>query len=447
MASLKQILVTLSVLLVGGGIWMALDERAGVYLLNSGLPIPADLRSIVVSPAPSSQSGGAVLPRVSGPSSRRGHGGGDGGYLRPSIVVAGEVGTAVTRNRMRAIGTGEAQRSVAVHPDVTGIVEAVAFASGDQVAIGDMLASLTTANEELAIDRARIALAAAEEKVVRLERLEASRAASSVEVTDAGRERENAALDLRAAQIALEKRRITAPIAGRVGIVSVDTGDLVTSQTLITTIDDRTRLKVIFFTPESFVRELRIGAPIEAVSTARPEKIHTGRISAIDSRVDEASRTLRTEATIDNPADELRPGMSFSLTLAFEGETLLAVDPLAVQWERSGPIVWKIMGDTVAKTPVLIVERTIDRVLVTSDGLNEGDRIVVEGLQSLRDGGKVAIQNAPASPRDGVQVPAAERTPGTAPSSGKDAGIARSGEGAPTAATPGRASDAGALVR
>lgn len=419
MAFLKQLLVTLVVIIVGLGLWISLDARAGAYVLNAGLPLPGPVRDLIasLSPEPVEERAGAT------PVGR----GGRGGSARPTIVVADTVDMSVTRNRMRAIGTGEAERSVSVYPDVTGIIETVPFKSGDRVAVGDTLADLENDAEELAVDRARIAVAAAEEKLARVERLEASRSITAVEVTSAGRELENARLDLRAAEIALAKRRIVAPIAGRVGIVSVDTGDLVNNTTLITTIDDRSRLKVNFYTPETFVQELAIGQPIEAVSTARPEKTYQGVISAIDSRLDEASRTLRTEATIDNPEDELRPGMSFAMTLSLEGERLLSVDPLSVQWERNGPVVWKIEGDVATKRAVRIVERNIDRVLVTSETLKEGDTVAVEGVQALREGAKVQIQNAPKAAPD--EAPSAEGTPRT-PAGSAGAGAPASAEAA-----------------
>jgi RND family efflux transporter MFP subunit len=405
MALLKQILVTLVVLLVAAGLWVRFDSRAAPYL--AGLPLPAPLASLVAAIAPTPVK--EVAATGGGDAASGGGRAGRGGGGRPTIVVADRVDTSLTRNRMRAIGTGEAQRSVTVYPDVTGIIETVPFKSGDTVAVGDVLANLQDDTEEVAVERARIAIQAAEAKIERVERLQASRAITAVEVTDARRELDNARLDLRAAEVELAKRRIVAPIAGRVGIVSVDTGDLVSNQTVITTIDDRSKIKVIFFTPETFVQNLTIGAPIEAVSTARPEKVHTGVISAIDSRLDEASRTLRTEAVIDNPEDELRPGMSFAMTLVLPGETLLAVDPLSVQWERNGPIVWTIKdGNKVEKTAVRIVERNIDRVLVASETLREGDLVVVEGVQALREGGTVEIQN---SAEPGITPPAGEEKP------------------------------------
>ncbi|KQT45153.1 RND transporter [Aureimonas sp. Leaf454] len=404
MGFLKQILVTILVIVVGGAGWMALDARPGQALLAADLPLPGFVRTGItaISAEPKQETIGATRSPAGGP-----RGGG------AAVVVAGQVEEAQTRTRMRAIGTGEAERSVTVYPDVSGIIQTVPFKSGDAVAAGDVLAVLENETETVAVERARLALDAAEEKVERVARLQASRAVTAVEVTDAARERENARLDLRGAEIALGKRTIRAPFDGRVGIVGVDTGDLVTGQTLIATVDDRTRLKVNFYTPEAFVQELAIDGPIEAQSVARPDKTYPGRITALESRLDEASRTLRSEATIENPNDELRPGMSFAINLALAGERFLAVDPLAVQWERSGPIVWTINGSDVAKTPVRIVERTIDKVLVASDTLKAGDSVVVEGLQSVREGGKVEVQNRVA-PVGSPTADAGSKTPAAA---------------------------------
>lgn len=418
MAFLKQLLVTLLVLLGASAAYLKFDPSAARWILESDIALTPAIRSAVVWLAPEAANP-EMETRAELP------GGGRAGADRDNNaapVVAGEVTTGSTRTRMRAIGTGDAARSIVVYPDNTsGIVAEIGVGSGEKVEEGEILVRLERASEEIAVERARIALDAAEDKVTRFERLRKSNTLSAVEVDTIIRERETARLDLRSAEIALGKRDIRAPIAGRVGIVSVDKGDLVGSQTVIATVDDREQLKVIFYTPESFVQELQVGTPVQAVSTARPDNTYQGHISAIDSRLDETSRTLRTEATINNADDALRPGMSFTVTLSLEGETFLSLDPIAVVWERTGPIVWKIVDGKARKAPVRIVERSIDRVLVASDALEVGDLVVVEGLQSVRAGGTVEIQatggpelsGAQASPRSAAPTPSADNAPAT----------------------------------
>lgn len=415
MGFLKQIFVTILVLAVAGAAYIKFDPSAGRSLLASDLPLPDPLRSAILWIAPEA---GEPAPEIATGEGQRSGGRRRGGGA--TMVVSAPVTTGSTRTRMRSIGTGEAARSVVVHPDNTaGIIEEVVVQSADMVEEGTVLVRLERASEELAVDRARLALEAAEDKVARFERLQKANTLSAVEVTDVTRERDNARLDLRSAEIALGKRDIRAPISGRVGIIAVDRGDLVSTDTVIATVDDREHLKVIFYTPESFVQQLAIGTPVEAVSTARPDTVYEGEITAIDSRLDEASRTLRTEARIENGSDDLRPGMSFSVSLSLEGETFLSVDPISVVWERTGPIVWKIVDGKAQKASVRIVERTIDRVLVASDDLAAGDSVVVEGLQSVREGGAVeSINDGPAP--DGAAPAAPVPSASTAPKSGGD---------------------------
>ncbi|MBO0663995.1 efflux RND transporter periplasmic adaptor subunit [Jiella sp. MQZ9-1] len=412
MAIVRQILVTVIVLIGMGAAYLKLQPAAGQALLASGLSLPDPMRRAITWLAPA--------PRDVATATRSGrgrHGFADG----PQLVVANPVETGRTRTAMRAIGTGEAARSVTVYPDnTTGIIERVAVKSGDQVAAGEPLVVLEHTTEELAVDRARIALDAAEAKLSRYQTLNKSRTISSVEVNDVLRERDNAKIDLRSAELALAKRTIRAPIAGRIGIVSVNVGDLVNTQTVIAKVDDRQEIKVVFYTPESFVSELKIGAPVRAVPTAQPDKTFNGHISAIDSRLDEASRTLRTEAMIDNSADSLRPGMSFTVSLSLDGEEYLSVDPLSVVWERNGPLVWKIVDGKAQKAPVTIVERNIDRVLVASQALKVGDPVVVEGLQSMRPGVKVRIEGQTPETQSPVAGAAGRRQDAAKAETGQD---------------------------
>lgn len=393
----KQGVVTLAVVAIAGAAWIRLDPSVGAALTAEDGPLPAALHPIVaaIAPAPTTRVG----PTRGG---------------RPTVeplVVVDAARPSVTRDRLRAVGTGEAERSVAVYPDAAGIVTAVGVRPGTLVSEGDVLARLESADQELAVERARIALQAAEEQLQRYRSLSSSAAVTAVQLQEVERALQTARLDLRAAEIALERRSILAPIGGRVGLTSIDTGALVGNSTLIATIDDRARLKVAFNAPEGFVSELAVGQPVSALPTTRTGTVYEGEISAIDSRIDEASRTLRVEALLDNEADDLRPGMSFSIELALPGQEFLSVDPLAVQWERAGPYVWVVRDDAAEKAGVRIVERNVDRLLVASEDLADGDAVVVEGIQSLREGVTVRVRDLDGA--SGVEGPPVADVPGS----------------------------------
>ena len=181
-----------------------------------------------------------------------------------------------------------------------------------------------------------------------------------------------------------------APIDGVIGIVGVSVGDNVTNTTAIVSLDNRSQLLVDFWAPERFVAAVRPGMPVEAKSVSRPGQVFQGTVEAVDSRVDQASRTIRIRAKIDNPDDVLRAGMSFAVAMRFPGDSYAAVNPLAVQWDGEGSFVWQIVDNKSVKTRVTIVQRNSDQILVEAP-LKEGDVVAVEGLQRVREGGTVEI--------------------------------------------------------
>jgi RND family efflux transporter MFP subunit len=197
----------------------------------------------------------------------------------------------------------------------------------------------------------------------------------------------------------LRRRAIVAPIDGIAGIVAINLGDNVTTQSSIVTLDDRSEILVDFWAPERFVTAIRPGMAVEASSISRPGQVFAGKVETIDNRVDSASRTIRVRARIDNKADVLRAGMSFAVSMRFEGETFPAVDPLSVQWDAEGAYIWKVEAEKAAKVRVAIIQRNPDLVLVRAD-LKPEDRIVTEGLQRVREGQPVRLQGAGEKPAE-----------------------------------------------
>jgi RND family efflux transporter MFP subunit len=181
-----------------------------------------------------------------------------------------------------------------------------------------------------------------------------------------------------------------APFDGIVGIVQVEPGDYVTTQSQIVTLDDRSQILVDFWVPERFAGAIKSGQPVEAIAIALPGKVFFGSVAAVASRIDRESRTLQVRAKFDNGRDELRPGMSFKVTMKFAGDSFPAVDPLAIQWSSSGAYVWKEQGGVAVKTPVRIVQRNSDWVLVDGQ-LTSGEPLVIEGVQSLREGTRIRV--------------------------------------------------------
>ncbi len=392
----KQFAICLIVIAAGVSGWAFLVPGARDTLRNAGVP------EALVGKAIDPDNAGRAVPAAGGEqASNRRQGGGNGGGGRNSavLVVTQAVVPGVVNDRLGAIGTGDAIRSVVVTPQASGLIREILVKSGDRVKQGQIIAKLDSEEQVIAKGQADVALKSAVEKSSLYNNIKSS--VSRMDVFDYEIAEQNARLQLQAAQLNLDRRKILAPIDGIVGIMPVNIGDNVSTTTPIVTLDDRTEILVDYWVPERFANTVKVGQAVEATSVARPGKVFSGAVEAIDNRVDPASRTLRMRARIDNAADELRAGMSFSVGMRFDGDQYPAVDPQSVQWDSQGSFVWRVADNKSHKVRVSIVQRNPDYVLVKGD-LDNGDLIVTQGLQRVREGGPVRSEGGELAAKEPV---------------------------------------------
>ncbi|MDI5923649.1 efflux RND transporter periplasmic adaptor subunit [Rhizobium leguminosarum] len=390
MAFWKQFILSPIVIVAGFAAWVFFVPGAGDTMRGAGIP-----DSIVSKIAPKAEETADADAPARAQGKQRGDGQGqgqnrrNGGGRNSAILVATQaVVQGVVNDRLNAIGTGDAIRSVAVTPQASGTIREILIKSGDRVKAGQVLAKLDSEEQVIARGQADVAVKAAVEKSNLYHNIKSS--VSRMDVFDSEIAEQGARLQLQAAELNLARRNITAPIDGIVGIVPVNIGDNVTTSIPIVTLDDRSEILVDYWVPERFANTVLVGQPVEAMSVARPGQVFSGVVEAVDNRIDAASRTLRLRAKIDNSSDELRAGMSFSVSMKFAGDKYPAVDPVSVQWDSQGSFVWQVNDDKSRKVRVSIVQRNPDFVLVKAD-LKDGDKIVTQGLQRVREGGAVRV--------------------------------------------------------
>ena len=370
MAAWKQLLLALVVLVAAAAAWAKFFPGAPEILASWGM----DWARAAVDARPKDE------PEQPQRSSRP-----------QTAVITAPVIEAVINDKLSAIGTGRANNSVTVKPYTSGRVTSIEVESGARIEAGTVIALIDSEVEEIALDRARIALADAEAKLERVKSLRTANTATLVQVTDAELVVGNARLALRDAQLNLDRRSIAAPIEGIIGILPVEAGNYVTTDTVVATIDDRSRIKIDFYVPERFAANMVVGDHLTASPIARPEEVFDGTVSAVDNRVDDKSRTLLVQAEIPNDRDTLRAGMSFRISVEFPGDAYPSVDPLAIQWGTDGAFVWVIRDGKAKRTPVRIVQRNTESVLVAAEGIAPGDTVVTEGVHAVRDGAEVLV--------------------------------------------------------
>ena len=297
-----------------------------------------------------------------------------------------------------AVGTGRAKFSADLYPSVDEEVMAVLFEAQQKVKKGDVLVQLDDRNEILAVELAEVELKDARSLSERYEEAGKEGAVPQSEVDSARATLEAAQVALEQAKLDLEQRKIIAPFDGVVGIPGADPGERVGPDTLITGLDARDILYVDFEVPEALAGALREAESnkqsIAFTTPSYPGRTFDGYISAQETRVDPERRTLMARASIENDDDILRPGMSFSARWDIPGQAFATVPEISVQWSRDGSFVWIIRDGKAAKTMARVVSRKGGQVLLEGD-IKEGEPVVIEGLQRLRDGVPVELLNRP----------------------------------------------------
>ena len=290
------------------------------------------------------------------------------------------------RETLTSVGTARALKSVSVYAETSGRVTAVAIDADTAVAEGDLLLQLDDRDEMLAVELATVKLADAKRLVTRYTAVNARDAnIPESQLDDAKAAVDSARIALEQARVDLDRRRITAPFAGRVGITEIDVGDRIDTNTLLTTIDDRSLLLVNFSVPEVYVDRVTRGTPVDVRLWDAADAPVSGEIVAVDSRIDINSRAFIARAAIDNAADRFRPGMAFEISLSASRGAFLSVPDVAVQWGADGAYVWVADDGRAAKREVRLVKRLAGAILIEGE-LAEGEPVVMEGVQSVRAG-------------------------------------------------------------
>lgn len=305
-------------------------------------------------------------------------------------VIVAPVQTAGDDLALEAVGTGRAQKSVALRSETEGKVVEMPLEAGGRYAAGDVLLRLDDSSQRLAVELAETRLAEAERVRSRFQRLEDSGTAAMARLDETRTAAEIARIELETAREALEDRVLRAPFDGVAGLSEIEVGDWVDSGVEIAGFDDRSVLLVGFDLPEALIARIRPGITVTATTPAVPGRRFEGSIAAIDSRIAADSRTARVRVAIPNPEDMLRPGASFTVRVELPGETYPVVPELALQFARGELYAWRIRDDAAERVEVRLVRRLEGEVLVEGP-LEEGDLVVIEGAQRLAPGEVVTV--------------------------------------------------------
>lgn len=314
--------------------------------------------------------------------------------------------------RLSALGTVRPLASIAIRPRVEGELIEVNFEEGEMVQQGQVLAQIDPRDYQAQLDQAKgqlaqdqAQLASAREDLARYEKLIQTNYVSRQELEQQRqlvRQYEGTVASdqasVQSAQVQLDYTRITAPITGVVGIRNVDPGNIVQlgDDDPIVTITQLDPISVIFSLPSRYVDTVRArlaaGDKPSVSVTGTDGETFSGELTSIDSNINSATGTIRLRATLANPEGGLYPNAYVDVSLVSQIlEDRVIVPEPAVQTGQDGNYVYVVNDDdTVSRRDVTLTTTQGTQSAIAS-GVDPGERVVVDGVDSLREGAKVRV--------------------------------------------------------
>jgi multidrug efflux system membrane fusion protein len=315
--------------------------------------------------------------------------------------------------RLKALGTVTPLHTVSLRSRVDGELLRLSFREGEHVKAGALIAEIDPRAYQVALSRALgtqqqnlAELDNAQAQLKRYEELQRRHFVSAQDLSDqqskvrqlqGRRQTDQAAVD--EARLQLQYTRITAPVAGRMGLRNVDVGNLVRSSDTdpLATITQTTPISVLFTVPEpdlpAVVAAVRAAPELRVEAWDREERqsLGGGVLSSLDNRIDTATGTLKLRAQFANADEALFPNQFVNIRLQVSSADALVIPNAAVQFGSKGSYVYVIAADNTSHLRNVVLGPADGERVSVREGLKAGERVVVEGIDGLREGAKVEV--------------------------------------------------------
>ncbi len=311
-------------------------------------------------------------------------------YKRVVAVKMTPVVLAEFIESVEAVGTARANEQVMITSKYSDLVEDVFFDDGQKVKKGAVLVKLNNEQELAKVNELEANLSESKAHLKRLSELLASRATSKSLVEQQEAKTKAIEAQLVSAKARLNDLTIRAPFSGVLGFREVSKGAYIDAGNTITSLDDLSVIKVDFHLPERLLTHLHVGQQISAQNTAYKAKKFIGKITAIDSRIDSSTRSIKVRANISNKAQKLHPGMLLNISVLLQKENILQLpESSIIPIENTHYVFTEKDGKAIRKA--INIGRRHPGVVEVISGLIEGEQVVVEGALKLRDGSAVSV--------------------------------------------------------
>ena len=302
---------------------------------------------------------------------------------------------------LAAIGTMAAVQGVTVSTDLPGTVDRIAFDSGKAVRQGEVLVQLDTRQERSQLAALEAQRDLARLNFARMKDLLQQKVIAQSEYDRAMTDQKETDARLGEIQTTIERKNIRAPFSGILGIRQVNRGQYLAAGDPVVALQSLNPIYVNFGVPQQDAGQIRIGRELKITAEEGGITL-TGRVTAIDSVVDPATRNVQVQATLANADGKLRPGMFVQTELSLgASRSVIALPAPAINYAPFGDSVF-VVGDLkdpngkpyrgVRQQFVKVGGSRGDQVAVVS-GINPGDEVVTSGVFKLRNGSAVVVNN------------------------------------------------------
>jgi membrane fusion protein, multidrug efflux system len=303
---------------------------------------------------------------------------------------------------LNVIGTAAATQGVVVSADLPGIVALINFESGKPVHAGDVLVELDTKQE-----RAQLAAAEAQRDLARInfdrtQELVKQGVTARTEYDNTSAQQKATEAQVGEIRATIERKTIRAPFTGVLGIRQINLGQYLAAGQAIVPLQSLNPIYVNFGVPQQTSAQLLAGRTLRVTSDDLPGAGFTGRVTSVDSVINEATRNIQVQATLPNPQGKLRPGMFVQVQLALgASRQVVSLPASAINYAPYGDSVFVVtdLTDPKGKTYrgarqqfVKVEGSRGDQVALVS-GVNPGDEVVTSGVFKLRNGEAVQVNN------------------------------------------------------
>lgn len=324
-------------------------------------------------------------------------------FMPPPEAVTTVVAAEDTwQTTLDAIGTVSAAQGVVVSADLPGIVAAIDFESGAHVKAGDILARLDTRQENAQLAAAEAAEHLARVNLDRLTSLRSQGVAAQAEFDQADAEAKQAGARVTEIRAVIQRKTIRAPFAGITGIREINLGQYVNAGQAVVPLQSLDRVFVDFAVPQQEMQSVHVGAELDVSVDGMKVLAAKGRITAINSVIDQSTRNVTVRGTFANPSHTLLPGMYVKTSVIIgEGRPVIAIPASAISHAPYGDFVFvvdSLQGPTGAKyrgvrqQVVKLGDARGDQVAVL-EGVKPGEEVATSGVFKLRSGAAILVAN------------------------------------------------------